>query len=78
MAKTRKILEINDGGVHLMCIKHCGETNPFRLYRVWWDRGEHRKEITRYGDLVSATYHIYDIAAHEWSETMSEREGVDA
>lgn len=76
MAKTRKIMEINDGGVHLVCIKYIGQRNPFRLYRVWWDYGWHRKEITRYADLKSIACHIHEIIFQEWSERESDKEAI--
>lgn len=76
MAKTRKVLEINDGGAHLVCIKYNGEVNPFRLYRVWWDYGWHRKEITRYGDLTSIMHHATEYVRGNWSERDSQREAV--
>lgn len=75
MAKTRKVMEINDGGVHLVCIKRMGEVNPFYLYRVWWDGGEHRKLITKYADLTSVMWHLNQIVPKEWSESQSRKEG---
>jgi len=54
MAKTVKVMEINDGGLHLVCIKNnTTDCNPYRLYKVWWDKGWHRKQIAKYGDFRS-------------------------
>lgn len=58
----RKVLEINEGQIHLECIKDCDTTrNPFRLYRKWWDGGWHRKQIVRYGNFESVMWHIHEM-----------------
>lgn len=57
--KTRKVLSINENGLHLECIKHeADKINPYRLYKVWWDGGWHRKELTRYAQLKDVLWHI--------------------
>ena len=32
---TRKIMDINEGGVHLVCIKENGKQKPYRVYKLW-------------------------------------------
>jgi len=66
--KTRKVLEISNGNAQFVCIKHSNvKYNPYRLYRVWWDGGNHRKEIARYADFMSIIAHIWQIAmAERW------------
>lgn len=60
--KQRKILEINDSGLHLICIKTDESVNPYRLYDVWYDLGTHKKLIAKYADLASVLAHIPQIA----------------
>ena len=46
---TRKIMDINEGGVHLVCIKENGKDSPYRVYKLWSALGadcflhDHRK-----------------------------------
>lgn len=77
MAKTRKVMEINDGGIHLVVIKRMGDMNPFRIYHVWWNSGWHRKELERYGDMKSVTWFINDWVFRYWSERQSDKEGQE-
>ena len=57
--KTRKVLTINENGLHLECIKDMTTNrNPYRLYSIWFDTGWHRKEIARYQDFTSILWHI--------------------
>lgn len=57
--KTRKVISINENGLHVECIKHeADKINPYRLYKVWWDGGWHRKELTRYAGLKDVLWHI--------------------
>lgn len=58
--KQRKIMEINEGRWHLVCIKAEGVNNPYRLYRVWWDGGNHRKLLAKYADIESIMCWLYD------------------
>ena len=60
--KTRKVLEISDGDMQFICIKVAGEKKPYRLYKVWWDGGNHRKLMGKYACIDSvlaplAQYH---------------------
>ena len=51
---TIKVMEVHANGHHLECIKDNSQTvNPYRLYKVWWDCGKHRKLIAKYADIVS-------------------------
>lgn len=57
--KTRKVLEINENGLHLECIKdYTSKYNPYRLYRVWWDGGWHRNLLVKYAEFDSVLWHI--------------------
>lgn len=55
---TRKIMDISDGNVRLICIKTDDKYNPYRLYKVWWDNGYHRKQIDKYGDLSNVMFRV--------------------
>lgn len=59
--KQRKILEISEGKWQYVCIKTDEKINPYRLYRVWWDRWNHRKLITRYGEFGSIMWTLHQI-----------------
>lgn len=59
--KNRKILDINYNGFKVTAYVTDDKRNPFRLYRVWWDGGEHRKQIAKYGDFYSVICHIHQI-----------------
>lgn len=56
----RKIMEINEGKWHLVCIKKDGDVNPYRLYKVWYDMGKHRKLIVKYGEWESVVAWMWD------------------
>ena len=58
--KKRKVLEINSCGVNLKGYYEEGKVNPWRLYRVWWDRGEHRKMLCKHANFISVAMHIKD------------------
>lgn len=67
--KTRKLLDINHNGVHLVCIHRDkpGEANPFRLYQISYDGFSfHRKQIVKYGDFQSVLWCIAH--NHAWFE----------
>ena len=57
----RKIMEISEGKWQYVCIKTDEEINPYRLYRVWWDSGKHRKLITSYGEFGSIMWTLHQI-----------------
>lgn len=58
--KTRKIMELNDLGHHIEVIKEDGQTNPYRIIRVWYDMGWHRKTLEKYCCLDSVLYYIHE------------------
>ena len=59
--KTQKVLDICVEGVWLECVRHNGKTNPYKLYRCWWDCGKHRKKLAEYGNFVSVIEHIRQV-----------------
>ena len=59
--KQHKILEIHEGKWHYVCVKTDEKPNPYRLYRTWWDMGNHRKPITKYADFDSIMWTLHQI-----------------
>ena len=54
--KTRQVLDIQENGKHFSVIYAEGQANPYRIYRRWYDRGEHRKLCMKYADLNSCLW----------------------
>lgn len=51
---TRKVLEMNENGIHIICIKsEADQYSTYRIYRVWWAGGRHQKQIAKYTDFDS-------------------------
>ena len=69
MAKTRKVLDIQNG-VRIVCIKNL-ETNrnPYAIKQMWYDGGWHSKTIVKYQDFCSVVSWLNDIRLNvkEWS-----------
>jgi len=62
---TRKVMTINEKGLHLECIKDDSDkVNPYRLYRVWWDQWNHRRLIAKYADMNSILYAVLQVATN--------------
>lgn len=62
--KTAKILDICEGGIWLVCIKHLnGDPNPYRLYQKRYDHnlGYRQKQIAKYTDFMSVLSAIRSI-----------------
>ena len=66
----RKIMEIHEGNWHYTCIKTDEKTNPYRLYKTWWDHGNHRKLINKYGEFSSIMWTLHQIIDLGWSEEL--------
>lgn len=56
--KTRKVLEINDCGHHLEVLNEDGNSCPYRIIKVWYSMGWHRKTLVKYSDLNSCLWYI--------------------
>ena len=55
----KKVLDINEDGLHLVCIKDTdAKGNPYRLYQVYYKDGWHRKQLAKYENFASIMYHI--------------------
>ena len=61
----REVMKLECNGFRLVCIlNYADKFNPFRLYKVWYESGWHRKQIAKYADMKSVLYlvcHTFDI-----------------
>ena len=55
--KTRKVLELNENGTHLMCIRTDDKINPYRVYKKSIG---HCNLLIKYGDLMSVIHFLRD------------------
>ena len=54
MAKTQKIMEITIVRTRYLVIKdNESKYNPYKVYRKWWDQGDHRQKVTEFADIES-------------------------
>lgn len=57
MKNTMKIMEVMIKDYRYLVVKdNRSKSNPYKVYRKWWDGGWHRKKITEYADLESVFY----------------------
>lgn len=68
--KQHKILEIHEDKWHYVCVKTDEKPNPYRLYKTWWNMGNHRKLINKYGDFSSIMWTLHQIIDLGWSEEL--------
>lgn len=69
--KRQKVLDIHTCGLNLKGYFEEGKTNPWRLYRVWWDRGEHREMLVKYANFISLVQHVEQLfhnRAEAWED----------
>ena len=56
---SRKILDINENGKHIVCIKTDSKCNPYRIYDLYLENGsQHRKLLEKYDDFDSTMLHV--------------------
>lgn len=64
MSKQKKIIDINEGGRHLICIHTIDKNdyNPYKVYEVISPTGSpvRKRLLTKYGDFMSVIYFIRD------------------
>lgn len=58
---SRKILDISYNGYKYRGYKTDDQVNPFRLYEVWWNMGEHKKLIEKYSDFYSMMCRMHQL-----------------
>lgn len=60
--KTRKVLELNAGNLHLVGYCHVDDKmNPWRLYSVWYDGKYHKKQIGKWGNFISLVEQVHGL-----------------
>lgn len=64
MSRQKKILDIHEGGRHLVCVQQTdrGVVNPYRVYVVISPTGSpvRRRLLTKYADFMSVIYFLRD------------------
>ena len=61
MQKTRKVAEVCERGVRLIMIHDQKDKyNHYKVYRKWWDTGWHKKQLSKWGDFLSAWQYMYE------------------
>lgn len=58
--KTRKILDIHYKGFNYK--GYVTDEQTFRLYKAWWDRGEHKRLIGKFIDFTDMVGAVNEIA----------------
>lgn len=60
--KTRKILDICEFGVHVICIKTDEKTDPYRVYQIEWYNGRKHKELlAKYQNFYGVMYDLLNL-----------------
>ena len=49
----RKIMEISNSRCTLKAYHDPGKLNPYKVYRVYYDRGWHKRKLNEYADFNS-------------------------
>ena len=66
MAKTTQCLKMNVLGAAFCCTFTPSKRNPYRLYRTWYNMGNHRKLIAEYANFESVLYHLLQLNQPEF------------
>ena len=61
-----KIMDIKHYGRFICIYDDTDKVNPYRLYRITWDGGRHRKLIAKYADFNSVICCVYQNRMPEW------------
>ena len=56
--KTTQVMKLNMGGEAFVCTFTPGRSNPYRLYRTWYDNGNHRKMVAQYANFESVLFRL--------------------
>lgn len=62
MSKATKCLDITVEGRHFVCTFTPARRNPYQLYTVWWDMGQHRRKLEEYANFASILCWLKDYA----------------
>ena len=66
MAKTTQVLKMNVLGWAFVCTLTPGRVNPFRLYRTWWDNGQHKKMVGEWANFQSVLCYLANLCLNEF------------
>ena len=66
MTKTTQVMKLNVLGVAYVCTFTPSRTNPFRLYKTWYEHGTHRKQIAEYANFEGVLYHLLELRIPEF------------
>ena len=69
--KTRQLASIIHYGEYKVIYDYTKETNPFRVYRVWYECGRKKKRLcNEYADYASCMYYLAGIIQQKNLERM--------
>ena len=66
MSKTTQVLKMNVHGVAFVCTFTPERTNPYRLYRTWWDGGTHKKMVGAWANFQSVLCYLVNLQPKEF------------
>lgn len=69
--KTRKIFDSIYCGYHITIEYHDGKTNPYRIFRNWYNQGKHKKQLAKYANFGSCLDFIRDYY-RTWTDIVAE------
>ena len=58
--KTRKVFEMTVEGITFLCVLNYGKTNPYRVYRKWWNGTSHKKQVAAYANFASVIAFLHN------------------
>lgn len=54
--KTTQVMKLNVCGAAFVCTFTPKRRNAYRLYRTWYDNGNHRKMVAQYANFESVLF----------------------
>lgn len=66
MATTTQVLKMNVQGVAFVCTFTPSRSNAYRLYRTWWDMGQHKKMVAEYANFQSVLCYLSGLLLDEF------------
>ena len=64
--KTTQVMKLNVGCAAFICTFTPSRTNPYRLYRTWYDCGTHRKLLVEYVNFQSVLFYLAQLKLEEF------------
>lgn len=66
MATTTQVLKMNVQGVAFVCTFTPSRSNAYRLYRTWWDMGQHKKMVGEWANFQSVLCYLHNLCPDEF------------